>query len=106
MPATTDEPMAGSDPAAGPEDDRDRADAVLAELRAFCTGHGDECGAAARPDVYPNVEVSEVDRRFVDDHRQELRTLGFVVRWDEEARRFEVDRGNTPTFRGDLRDDP
>lgn len=106
MPRTPDEPMAGSDPAAAPENDRDRADAVLSELRAFCAGHDDSCGAAARPDIYPNAEVSEVDRRFVDDRREQLRTLGVTVRWDPGTRRFEIVRGTTPVFGGELRDDP
>lgn len=105
-PRTPPDPMEGSALPAEPEDDRDRAEAVLGELRAFCAGHQDACGAAARPGAYPEAEVSEVDRRFVDDRQQELRTLGVMVRWDPGTRRFEIERGNTPTFGGDLREDP
>ncbi|MEQ9081234.1 MAG: hypothetical protein RLP09_45640 [Sandaracinaceae bacterium] len=79
---------------------RDRAQAVLADLESWCGEHEDACGASARPDIYPDVEVSEVDRRYVDDRKQRLRTLGVQVRWDPGTRRFEVVRGNTPIFDG------
>lgn len=79
---------------------RDRAQAVLADLESWCGEHEAACGASARPDIYPDVEVSEVDRRYVDDRKQRLRSLGVQVRWDPGTRRFEVVRGNTPIFDG------
>ena len=89
-----------------PEDDEDRAQAVLSDLEAWCADHEPECGAVELPDVYPNVEVPAADRRYIDDRREELRSLGVQVRWDPSTSRFEIVRGNTPMFDGDLRDDP
>ena len=95
-----------SDPAAGPETDEDRAQAVLDELEGWCAEHTPECGATLLPAAYPEVSVGEPERRFVTDRHQELRSLGVQLRWDPEADHLQVERGNTPTYGGDLRDDP
>jgi len=79
---------------------RERAETVLSDLEAWCGDHEEACGATVRPDVYPDVEVSASDRRYVDDRRERLRSLGVQVRWDPGTRRFEVVRGNTPVFDG------
>lgn len=89
-----------------PEDDEARAEAVLSGLEAWCADREPQCGAVELPDVYPDVEVPAADRRYIDDRREELRSLGVQVRWDPGTRRFEIVRGNTPMFGGDLRDDP
>ncbi|HJL14455.1 MAG TPA: hypothetical protein RMH99_02295 [Sandaracinaceae bacterium LLY-WYZ-13_1] len=99
-------PPPARDPEAGPETDEDRARQVLGELESYCAGHTSECGATARPEVYPDVEVPASSRRYVDDHRQELRTLGVQLRWDPQVGEFEVVRGNAPVHGGSLRDDP
>jgi hypothetical protein len=95
-----------AEPTAGPETDEDRARAVLNELEGWCADHTPECGAALVPEAYPEVTVSESDRRFVTDRDQELRSLGIQLRWDPNADHLEVERGNTPTFGGDRSDDP
>jgi hypothetical protein len=94
------------DPEAGPVTEEDRVAAVLGELQGYCERNSAACAAVERPAIYPNVQVSEVERRWIDDRYQWLRTVGIEVRWDPGTERFQVLRGNTPTYRGDLRDDP
>jgi hypothetical protein len=90
-----------------PETARDRAVAVMDELGRFCAAESDECESQPlRPARYPNVQVPEATRRFVTDNEQELRSLGFQLRWDPGSRRYEIERGNTTFRRGDLQSDP
>lgn len=96
----------GALPREEPESHEDRAQAVLSDLAAWCADHEPECGAVELPEVYPDVDVPASDRRYIDDRREELRSLGVQVRWDPGTERFEIVRGNTPMFGGDLRDDP
>lgn len=99
-------PEDARDPALGPETDEERVDAALYELGEFCMENPESCRAIGQPEVYPDVDVSEADRRYVDDREEEVRSLGVRVRWDPGTDRFEVERGNTPIRGGELRDDP
>ena len=100
------EPLAITIPDDTPESDEDRADAVLSSLEAYDCDEEDECGASARPLEYPDVHDPEVERRWVTDEREYVRSLGVELRWDPGSERLALERGNTPTYGGDIRDDP
>ncbi len=89
-----------------PETAEDRVQSALADLDRFCGERGEECAAYAEPRRYPNVQVPENTRRYVNDRQQEVRTLGFEIRWDPGTSRYDIVAGNSPTFRGDPRSDP
>jgi hypothetical protein len=90
----------------GPETEEDRVATVLGELEDYCQRNSAACAAAELPRIYPNVQVPEDQRRFVNDRYKYLRSVGIEVRWDPGTNRFAVLRGNSPSYRGDLRDDP
>lgn len=69
-------------------------------LAEHCADRSDACAAHAQPDLYPDVEVPESTARMIDSTEQEVRTLGLALRWDPGSGRYEIDRGNTPTWNG------
>jgi hypothetical protein len=97
---------AGSDPDGRPETAEDRAEQALAALDLVCQDHPLDCEAHFWPELHPDAQVPAVVDRFVTAQVQELRTLGFIVRWEPGARQIEIERGNTLTFRGDPQSDP
>lgn len=84
--------------AAAPETPEARAQEVVDRIAAYCAEYGEECVAYFQPDIYPNVEVPATVRYFVTSREQEVRSLGFEVRWDPGTSRFEIERGNTLTY--------
>lgn len=84
----------------------DRAAEALADLEDFCASRTAECAAHARPSVYPSTDVPVTTAERIDARTQELRTLGFMVRWEPGANRYEIVRGNSPTWSGDPASDP
>lgn len=92
-------------PQQAPDTDEQRAERVLATLNEYCAGHDQACLAHFSSEA-PSVQVPDHEWRFIQSQEQELRTLGFIVRWDPGTGRAEIDRGNTLTFRGDVQSDP
>jgi hypothetical protein len=69
----------------------------------FCDGRPEECTA------YDSTRVpSNQRRRTVSDRDQEVRSLGFTLRWDPGTSGGEsrIEAGNSPTYNGDPRSDP
>jgi hypothetical protein len=88
-----------------PESAETRAERALGTLNEYCARHGDACIASLRSEA-PAVQVPEQEWRFVSSQVQELRSLGFIVRWDPGSRRAEIAPGNTLSHRGDPASDP
>lgn len=88
-----------------PETDEERAQRVLGTLNEYCAGHQAACLATFESEA-PPVQVPDHEWRSIRNQQQELRSLGFIVRWDPGTGRAEIHRGNTPTFRGDIQSDP
>lgn len=93
-------------PEAGPETEEERAELALNDLDDYCDRNPRACSESELPWFYPNAIYPETQRRFVDDRFKYVRSVGIQMRWDPGTDRFEVLRGNTPIYGGDLRDDP
>jgi hypothetical protein len=83
-----------------------RARLALSELEAFCGPRADECGAYEHPDTYPELDVPRTTAEFIDARTQQIRSLGFIARWDPGTDRYELGPGNSPSWNGDLSSDP
>lgn len=77
-----------------------RAERALDRIAHACE---DESGCATyvQDDIYPNVQVSSVERYFVTSLPQEVRSVGFQLRFDPGGDRLEIERGNTLAYRFD-----
>jgi len=89
------------------ETERARANVVLSGLDSYCVDHPEWCGhVIPTPGFYPNVQDPEVDRRWITDQKQYVRSLGWVAKWDPFTQRYVVERGNLPIFGAGPENDP
>jgi hypothetical protein len=73
---------------------------VAQDLEAFVDHCSGEACTPPRPDGEPDVQMPASTARINDPTEEEVRTLGLTLRWDPGTSRYDIDRGNTPTWNG------
>lgn len=66
-----------------------------------CAERGPACASYYIDDPYPDLQVPAAQRYFPTSLPQEVRSLGFQLRFDWGGDELEIERGNTLTYNFD-----
>ena len=87
-----------------PASPEERAQVAVDRIVADCEVQGRACVSYVQDDIYPPIQIPSTDRYFVTSQPQEVRSLGFQLRYDWGGYDLDVERGNTLTW--DFNQDP
>lgn len=75
-----------------------RAQVALDRIAADCEVQGRRCVTYMQEDIYPPIQIPSTDRYFVTSQPQEVRSLGFQLRFDWGGYGLDLERGNTLAY--------
>lgn len=75
-----------------------RAEAAVERIAADCQVQGRACVTYTQDNIYPPIQEPSTERYFVTSQPQEVRSLGFQLRYDWGGNDLDVERGNTLTW--------